>query len=1700
MTSKYPSELDSNIELPYISDNITEIGGDAINGLRDAVFNIEETLGLDPQGTKSNLDERVSVSLNEDGTLKASALSTIGLITLPINNSMISSTAAIEESKLSLNYSTPTLKLWIDENRTNITNNSSRLDTSILHLSNHILHPSAWGGHYTSDIDGYAGTIYDGYNLQGIVYNLNSRIDNHVNDTTNAHNASAVYFDDTYTVITASNVQRAIENIDNYIEGSVTIHQDNQHSNGILKRQNVSYNNSNHSYPLISSSLLYNISVGATSIQFISKPTGFDDIKRGDRVDITIGSSIYTYYVNSINSGSAIINFYDSIPVSGSSATAIVYRSKIETIAPSSLNFSIRQDNVSTSGGSVIQLIHPGAPYILSNGIDVRGLTSSVYNIKLRWDVDETSDIDVYTLMQSFNTSPSTWTINVLAKVLNEEFRNDTLGYHYPLIAFTYKGELGIAFDEPDGYLQIVAPSSNSAWSTLGFSENDIMYSVDRKFYIDGYEFTGINEIIDSSASIKISDVNAIDDIATDIKSAGVKASGLVRVSNSTNDDGTYLFTQVNDSTSINIDEHSFTPDTSIDIGIYADTFSVTTAPSKRTLYELFIDGSDGEKAEFRGTERVEYSNSSASPVDITSFFDIIDISRNFSYGTRRITYTISGTTITMALGTRGSGVTLTQSGPAVTLPAASSDIPGYRFRLIDYDGVNYLDLEVVSNYSTLSTGCAIDVDILDRPNEGHYLQIGKVLHNKTNFKHLDDRRIFGTVGRDDVRNDFTRDYTSYPRSVLRGNGITYGFLLENTVSTVTINGGECLVDGILYTIDKKTFNVPEDGVSSTYNIFVDNDGILQFLKDNQYIDNIISTPSVSEIIASDDKTILWQVVVNASNSVTSSKDYRRYVNNLDNKIELIVEENDITHGSFASLDAAINYLGSSNYASSRIIKIHGEIEYDISNGSIDLLDNIIIEGDANYLGSSTYSSTLSITGTGTSFIKCGIGNVFRNINFNIEENSSLNVFIGSSTGNVDSIIFENCLFNTDDTVSVGTIIGTDSGYFKNFKIIDCKFNVGDTLSCINIIGASGILSNGIIENCYFSNINSSLTYINIIGSLTSSPDGVSDISVENCNINFDDTATNNNFLYSTGNIDDCFISNCVINFTSLTGENNFIDANIIQNTQFVSNKATFTTVTSGLNRAFTVTTSISNCHIEDNIFTCIDETVDSIALISPTIQDSIIQNNKFSYFYTCFDFGSVSCLNLNINNNIISSIGYIGLDLENATDVIISNNNISSDSIVQSDSCLIQIDTGENIIIDSNIITTSSTNTPEGYALRFKTESNGINISNNCIVNTIYAEMGYLKAILFDLGASYNDHRSIVIDNNIVLNFSGAPPVVYSFEGISLSSCSGAIVSDNLVYNTTLPLNIYECHGVNVCGNFLQTGASFTYQSTIYYMDAEYQCVKVSGTSTFTEIPISLSGNTFKYFSLDADSSIVDISNLTCLVEGNVFYNLISSATAYAILKNTADYCTISNNYICGGTLASTTESPIYSTGDNCYVKTNSIYKCNVSALSSGAVDVSGDGSIDYMNKGATYSTIIPISRAVWDASLGWGIYPLITILGLLVYNTGASSAEGFVVEFSSADIPTGALLKTIKVYLKTADGAGDCSVYLKSSPWNSAGIPSTIVGPETTTTTANETVTLTMPADTYIEDNLAYLTYFETKATFGAVYIYSIYLTYEL
>ncbi len=134
----FPTSLDDDTTLPIVNDNITETGGEAINAVRDVAFALEENIGIGAAGTATSLSDRLGVSINPDGTIKSSALTSLGLVTLPITQDQIATNAQIPESKLKLDHRTQDLFNYIQDLSTGINTALGWISVSGVKLEAHL--------------------------------------------------------------------------------------------------------------------------------------------------------------------------------------------------------------------------------------------------------------------------------------------------------------------------------------------------------------------------------------------------------------------------------------------------------------------------------------------------------------------------------------------------------------------------------------------------------------------------------------------------------------------------------------------------------------------------------------------------------------------------------------------------------------------------------------------------------------------------------------------------------------------------------------------------------------------------------------------------------------------------------------------------------------------------------------------------------------------------------------------------------------------------------------------------------------------------------------------------------------------------------------------------------------------------------------------------------------------------------------------------------------------------------------------------------------------------------------------------------------------------------------------------------------------------------------------------------------------------
>lgn len=259
--SVYPFELDSDNDIIRIDDNITELGGLAINQIRDAIFAIEGELGTGLSGSMGTLANRLNVCLNSNGTLKFSAIASIGLVTLPIVDNQVASNAAIKESKLALDHTTSDLYTIITANKSLLDSvNSFLITTSTdflnhLHGSVHLSDGSTSARHVASHIDLNAvptdprdpffswtglkdktGTLRTAASVAAALLQINDDLTSHENATAGAHVATAITVDtDNFHEIpvTATTAQSVFNYLDRAEELNIGEHRAVQHAGGI---------------------------------------------------------------------------------------------------------------------------------------------------------------------------------------------------------------------------------------------------------------------------------------------------------------------------------------------------------------------------------------------------------------------------------------------------------------------------------------------------------------------------------------------------------------------------------------------------------------------------------------------------------------------------------------------------------------------------------------------------------------------------------------------------------------------------------------------------------------------------------------------------------------------------------------------------------------------------------------------------------------------------------------------------------------------------------------------------------------------------------------------------------------------------------------------------------------------------------------------------------------------------------------------------------------------------------------------------------------------------------------------------------------------------------------------------------------------------------------------------------------------------
>lgn len=834
--SNYPDKIDTSVELPTVRDNITEIGGDALNSFKSAILAIEKTLGINPQGATGNtVATRIGRSLDLDGNILPSAFTQAGLISGPITDNEVSENASISERKLDLNFPTQLLQDQISMLQSDIESFDEALTEIAAKFAAHVS-PSALNRHSavsisvasaTSVASSVATLDMEANSLQDAleeIYNSHINYDGlNISSTNNSHSANQVFFDNTeiQDITTSDSVQDAIEDIANISSVGLVNSILNLNSNGVIRRGSVTdeFENNDRATLLVeSSTVTYTLSQGSsrTTIVFSDTPTPIRTISPFDI--FTLSGSVNTidnkdYRISDITldgSGNLIsIEIFGGPGIDASgSLTAEIYKNPYKIYNPAGLISAVRPRNDKTNTPD-IQISNPNSATILSSQISPEAITASAHTFDIV--IDDGSAVTI----ETYDSNLSVQTIDSIVNKINEQ----SVDNRYNFLAYKYRAnncyELAIIHNIPNmsgdtknRTLTISAGSSNDGTSFLGF--DDIL---DQKTEGTSGNSVLINGSISSifgkfqtltGSSLEIvAGTQGLTLITQTFSEAEIRVGDLIIIEGSTDsaDDGTYRIDSIlNDTAEVDgsypfagsLDENStvYVSRTTAPIGEL--TFTEIISANGSILFDTFLD----EELDIFYTKRLEVDGDPRSGSFIAS---VIDISKGFI---------LDGQTGSLDINLDGTAfVTGPDGNPGEAKFIAS---PG-DYKLFAADGFSFLTIRT-GTVGLPSSAISLTLYGFNEIARGSFrlsrgifsTTLGRVLGYpiESGVPAVIDKKRTGTIDETIVSESLLEKYIQGPRNDLRASGVIRGLEVSNIqlfsgYQTYDVGAGVAIVNGI---------------------------------------------------------------------------------------------------------------------------------------------------------------------------------------------------------------------------------------------------------------------------------------------------------------------------------------------------------------------------------------------------------------------------------------------------------------------------------------------------------------------------------------------------------------------------------------------------------------------------------------------------------------------------------------------------------------------------------------------------------------------------------------------------------------------------------------------------------------------------------------------------------------------------------------
>lgn len=997
--SKYPSQIDTSVEIPAVRDNVTEIGSDVINSLRSAIFQIERTLGVNPQGSSGNtLSSRVSRSLDENGNLLEDALDRANVLSGPILDEDVSNVAAIKEAKLRLDYPTNVLQ-------TQVTVINNALDTirdqitelSAL-LSAHV-NPDARNRHKAIAIsvaeatvlasDTATNSLEAGTSQETFEKLYNAHINysgNSISSLNNSHAANQVYFDndEISSLVPSNNVQGAIEDIAGIQSVGFKDALLNLHSNGRIRTGSVidGYEGNSTGSVLLSSSVVTFVKVsGATKTTFtFSSPT--TPIKAIEQFDIlTLSGSDFendnkSYQISEVSlDGSGNVT---SIEVFGGpnnetteELTAVITKNIYVVYNQNGLNCIPRPRKDKTNTPDVI-VANPDAATIITTGIQPSSITSDENSFDI--EIDSGSAITI----ETYDSSVSNQTLDSIVNRINEQSVDLHLNFSAYKVRVNNCFELALSHSLPNSAddiknrtLKVSAGSSDDGTALLGLSDFvDITVegTSTNSFHINGsiisefgaiQQYTGDEiEIIGGSLNLSL--------FSGTFDALGTRVGDTVVITGSSDatDDGTYRIGSVagntitldlsGDTLEGTLNENSLVHILRNSARVEELNFTEAVSANGSILFDVLF----AEDKDIHYSKRMEIEGA-LSDSQFTA--GIVDVSRNFI---------IKDDTATLTVDTDGNAVL---TGPDLTdgesVFVASPGI----YKIFASDRLSFVVLSVNAVGPPLSQQQVTLYGFNEISSNNLRLcrglfatSLGIILgeSNDVGVPSVIDKRRSGSVDDTIIGEAVLERYIEGPRNELRGSGIIRGMEVTNLqfVSSgsleyysVDVSAGIAVVNGIRYEFSGVSgfrFNSDED-----FYLALDSRGCVvasaPVSNPDGYTDGY-----VSEISPFADQVIAHLAFIDSVNDEIT--DLRLFIDHIDYKlIGDIIVANSQEFGHFTNIKTAVDYARKFN----SLFPEQANPTIFISEGTYDVSETIVLDFDILVRGA---GPNTVITKTGT--------------------------------------------------------------------------------------------------------------------------------------------------------------------------------------------------------------------------------------------------------------------------------------------------------------------------------------------------------------------------------------------------------------------------------------------------------------------------------------------------------------------------------------------------------------------------------------------------------------------------------------------------------------------------------------------------------------------------------------------------------------